>query len=259
MLDYCTMTTHSIHVTEPINAFVFDCDCTLSFLEGIEVLATENGVGERVGELTRYAMSEVGLLPDIYQERLALVRPSRSQTIKLAQQYYASRVPEIVSLISVLQALGKAVYVVSAGINPAVKLFAGMLDVPADNVFAVDVTFTEAGDYVGFDASAYPSQLAGKRKVADLIKLKHQRLVWIGDGMNDLVVKPDVERFIGYGGAEYRHKIAENSDFYITCKSMSPALALGLTAQEATALDGEARDLLQIGMSLIEAQSLEVR
>jgi phosphoserine phosphatase len=245
-------------IDQPINAFVFDCDGTLSLIEGIEVLAEQNGVGERVHELTEYAMSEVGIRSDIYQERINLVRPTRQQTVDLAQAYFAERVPAIVAVIEALKALGKEIYVVSAGVNPAVMLFASMLGVASDHIYAVDLKFSATGEYEGYDESAHPAQDSGKRVIADLIKEEHERVIWIGDGMNDLVVKPDVIRFIGYGGAFYRPKIAENSDYYIKCKSIAPLLALGLTAQEATALTGDVEALYQEGCRLIAADEVEM-
>ncbi len=245
-------------IDAPINAFVFDCDGTLSLIEGIEVLAEHNGVGERVRELTEYAMSEAGLNSDIYRERLALVRPTRQQAIDLAQHYFVARVPSIIAIIEILQTLGKAVYVVSAGINPSVKLFANMLGIKSESVFAVDLKFGAKGEYNDFDHTAAPSKEHGKRLIADHIKATHQRVIWIGDGMNDLVVKPDVVRFIGFGGAFYRPKIAKNSDYYIKCPSMTPLLALGLTEHEVAQLGTDALKLYQEGLQLIEADEVEL-
>lgn len=256
MINYAAMKNYQID--QAINAFVFDCDGTLSLVEGIEVLAEQNGVGERVRELTQHAMSETGLNSQIYHERLDLVRPTRQQTVALAQIYFAKRVPDIIGVIETLQSLGKAVYVVSAGVNPAVTLFATMLGVPADHVYAVDLHFSQQGQYERYDASSYPSQNNGKRAVADLIKERHRRLVWIGDGMNDLVVKPDIERFIGYGGAFYRPKIAANSDFYLKCESMAPLLALGLTPEEIAGLDDQGQSLYQAGCDLIASDDVEM-
>lgn len=253
------MNIKNCQIDTSVNAFIFDCDGTLSTIEGIEVLAQQNGVGERVKELTQYAMCEVGLCGDIYRERLDLVRPTRSQTVELAQHYFAARVPDITAIIETLQALGKAVYVVSAGVNPAVTLFATMLGVAPDNVFAVNLKFSPGGDYESYDETAYPSQHNGKRIIADELKARHDTLLWIGDGMNDLVVKPDVLRFVGYGGAFYRPKIAAAADFYLKCQSMAPLLALGLTTAECDSLSTTARELYENGLRYIECDDVECR
>ena len=43
---------HTFQLADPVDAIVFDCDGTLSLIEGIAVLAHANGVGEHVRELT---------------------------------------------------------------------------------------------------------------------------------------------------------------------------------------------------------------
>ncbi len=243
-------------ISEPIDAFVFDCDGTLSFIEGIEVLADENGVGKRIQELTEYAMSEAGITSSLYKERLDLVKPSYHQVVSLGEKYFTQRVSDIVKLIETLHSLGKAVYIVSAGVNPAVKLFGEMLGVDANHVVAVDLQFADDGTYRDYDATALPAQKDGKRIVAQHLKQQHPRLIWIGDGMNDMAVKPEVARFIGYGGAFYRKKIAELSDYYIRSQSIAPVLALGLTAIEVTALNGEAQVFYQQASTLLSNFSI---
>ncbi|TAK75879.1 MAG: phosphoserine phosphatase, partial [Gammaproteobacteria bacterium] len=54
----------------PIPAIVFDCDGTLSMIEGIDELAKHNGVSEAVQALTAEAMEKTGLHPDLYRQRL---------------------------------------------------------------------------------------------------------------------------------------------------------------------------------------------
>lgn len=245
------MNTTSYQLVTPIDAFVFDCDGTLSTIEGIEVLAEANGVGQRVKALTEKAMSHTGISQSLYHERLSLTKPSRQQVMDLAQAYYASRIPQLVSVIQALQSLGKPIYVVSAGVNPAVKLFAAMLDVKTDHVYAVDLYFSEDGAYVDYDRDAHPANAGGKISIANIIKEKHPNLLWIGDGMNDLVVKPEVARFIGFGGVFYREKIAKESDFYVTELSMSPLLALGLTKEEVASLDEQHQSVYEQGEKIL--------
>ena len=47
-----------------IDALIFDCDGTLSRIEGIDVLADQNGVGDAVKQLTHDAMTHMGLNPE---------------------------------------------------------------------------------------------------------------------------------------------------------------------------------------------------
>ena len=241
----------SFHLQDPADAFVFDCDGTLSLLEGIDVLAHANGVGERVKALTEQAISHTGMSPDIYRERIELTKPSRAQIIDLAQRYYATRVPQVVNLIDVLQQLGKTIYVVSSGLNPAVTLFATMLGIPADHVYAIKLIFSAKGEYVGYDESSVLTEHSGKHIIAQQLREKHNKLIWIGDGMNDVVVKDHVIRFIGFGGAFYREHVEQLSDYYIKAQSMAPVLSLGLTQDEANALSAEARMLYREGIALM--------
>ena len=85
------MTSPSWQLDNPISAIVFDCDSTLSSIDGIDFLAKNNGVGEAVKLLTRDAMGSMGLSPAIYQQRLDLVIPRREQVYALGHQYFAHR------------------------------------------------------------------------------------------------------------------------------------------------------------------------
>lgn len=235
-------------LTQPIDAIVFDCDGTLSHIEGIEVLAEQHGVGDPVRALTEQAMSHSGITPSLYAERLALVQPTRTEVIQLAQQYYAARSPNLHAVLHAFQALGKAIYVVSAGVNPAVTLFAAMLNIPADCVYAVDLRFSTEGQYTGYDTAAYPANAGGKRELILELKARHPRIVHVGDGMNDAVVADSVTRFIGYGGVRPREKVAALSFYYLRCASMAPLLPLCLTASEVDTLSSDTAALYQQGL-----------
>lgn len=52
------MAIQSWHLKHTIDAIVFDCDATLSQIEGIDGLAKVNGVEERVRLLTEEAMEK---------------------------------------------------------------------------------------------------------------------------------------------------------------------------------------------------------
>ena len=248
--------TYSWQLQAPLDAVVFDCDGTLSMLEGIDVLAEQNGVGAKVHELTELAMGSDGISADLFQQRMSLVKPSRTQLIALAEAYFTSRVTDIVRVLDALRSVGKAIYVVSAGLNPAVTLFAEMLDIDADHVFAVDVTFTAEGDYQNFEANSPTARHGGKREVIQFIQHKYPRVMHIGDGMNDVEVSDMVERFIGYGGACFRTRIAEQCEFYIRSASLAPVLPLALTAAEVNQLNPQGRRAYQDGLDGIHARDV---
>src|SRR5829696_8761045 len=99
----------------PISAIVFDCDGTLSAIEGINELARNNGVYDIVSELTHEAMSKTGLNPNVYQNRLELINPTQAQVQQLAQLYSIHCVPDANDVIRIFQRMNKSVYIMSAG------------------------------------------------------------------------------------------------------------------------------------------------
>ncbi|MDF1655548.1 MAG: HAD-IB family phosphatase [Coxiellaceae bacterium] len=211
---------------QPFDAVVFDCDGTLSSIEGIVELARWNGVEDSVEHLTEQAMAETGMTPDIYRQRIEATRPTRQQCEQLADAYYQQRTPAIDHVITQCQQQGIAIFVISAGVNPAVQLFAEKLTIPEDQVFAVDLDFDDEGNYLDYDHTSPMTTGGGKRIVVEQIKQAFANILYVGDGQNDLDVYDDVKRFVGYGGAYYRENIEKVCEHYITEKSMQPLLAL---------------------------------
>lgn len=208
------------------SALVFDCDGTLSQLEGINVLAQRNQVESEVAALTEEAMNQVGMTPAIYQQRLALVQPSYTQLKQLGADYYNQRAVDLDACLAELDQLNVTVFVASAGMNPAVIDFAERLAIPAPRVFAVDVKFNEQGAYVDFDRHSPMTQPGGKGQVITQLREQYDFIAHVGDGMNDLQVIDQVDCFIGYGGAFYRPNIEAACQHYIKTPSMLAILPI---------------------------------
>lgn len=241
----------------PLSAIVFDCDGTLSAIEGVNELAKNNGVYAVVEALTTEAMNVSGLNPELYQQRLDLICPKEEQIQALAQDYFTHRVPDVHAVIQLLQRLNKTVYLVSAGVNPAVNLFGDRLGVPREQIFAVDLTFDEAGNYMDFDRQSPLIHNHGKREIVTQLKEKHATILHIGDGLNDYVTHDIVTRYVGYGGVYYRDHLALLCDYYIRSVSLAALLPLSLTQSEVDVLAEEEMDLYHKGISAI--QDLEVK
>lgn len=62
----------------PVDEVFFDCDSTLSTIEGIDELARLKGVEDRIVELTNAAMDGKIPLQEVYAERLRLLSPTRA-------------------------------------------------------------------------------------------------------------------------------------------------------------------------------------
>jgi phosphoserine phosphatase len=233
----------------PIDAVIFDCDGTLSAIEGIDELARLNGVGEAVSALTAQAMGKTGINPELYAKRLQLALPREEQVLALGETYYAHRVPDAVEVIHILQELKKTVYLVSAGLYPALAIFGALLKIPASQIFAVNIQFDQQGRYLNFDSTSPLAQHEGKRQIAFQLQEKHHSVAYIGDGMNDAIARDVVTRFVGYGGIFYRDNIAAVCEFYIKSKSIAPLLPLLLTQQESLQLSARGKLLYQVGLS----------
>lgn len=219
-----------------VDAVIFDCDGTLTTIEGIDVLAEHNGVGREVSELTAKAMNSSGVTPEMYTNRLKMVSPTHEQVDNLGQEYFANRVTDAAEVINILKRFNKDVYIVSAGLLPAVKVFGELLNIPMINIFAVDIYFDSAGNYLNYDHESPMIKRNGKRIIVSKIKETHKNIVYTGDGINDLETKDLVECFVGFGGQYYRENIAALCKYYITILSMAPLLALSLTQHESEQL-----------------------
>jgi len=246
------MTTNNWQLKQPIDAILFDCDGTLSSIEGIDELAAANGVGEIVKKLTDSAMNKSGMNIELYQERLNLVRPTQSQIDALSEQYLQNLVPDADATIQLLTRLQKAIYLVSAGLYPTILQLGNSLRIPQENIYAVNIMFDDQGNYAGFDESTPLVQKNGKREIALQLKKMHPQIVHIGDGINDLEVSDVVTRFIGYGGVFYRENIAAQCQFYIKARSLASILPLILTQAEVDTLSPNEIKLYQQGLKTIQ-------
>jgi phosphoserine phosphatase len=218
-------------LTSPIDAVVFDCDCTLTHLEGVNYLAKLNNIEDEIVALTEDAMEKGHLSQSLYAKRLSLINPTKNQLETLGQAYFDHKVSDILSVITALKKLNKAIFIVSAGILYPVRAFAKKLGIPSDNVFAVDLYF-ENSQYHDFDRKSVLIENTGKQSIIKKIKEIYPRLAYVGDGANDLCCISEVERFIGFGGIIYRELIESQSDFYLKSPEMLPLLSLVFTKDE---------------------------
>jgi len=232
----------------PISAIVFDCDGTLSAIEGIDELARMNGVYEAVAALTAKAMGETGLNLETYQERLALVKPNQQQLETLSHAYLTNCVQDALPVIQTLMRLNKSIYIVSAGLNPAVTLFGESLNIPRENIYAVDLKFDAHGNYLDFDHTSPLVNLNGKRVIVSDLKLRHETILHIGDGLNDYDAHDLVTRFVGFGGFFYRENLEKLCKYYIKTPSLVSLLPLALTQDEYTQLSPSELDLYLKGI-----------
>jgi phosphoserine phosphatase len=243
----------------PINAIIFDCDGTLATIEGIDELAETQDIQERVKFLTHAAMTTTGININLYAERLKLIHPSRARILNLGQTYFDHCVDNVADVMQILQRLDKTIYIVSAGLYPAVQRFGQLLQIPAEHIFAVNVEFDAEGHYLDFDRTSPLVIKNGKRDIVNQLKQQHPELIYVGDGLSDYEVYDLVTRFVGFGGAFYRKNIAELCQYYITAASMAPLLPLILTQAEAQQLTASEKTIYQKGLHALRNKEVIIR
>jgi len=239
------MPTRQPPVWSLFDVVIFDCDSTLSTLEGIDELARLNGREHDVAALTKRAMEGDVPLEAVYDHRLIAVNPTREQVRHIAQRYRQTLVPHAQEVITALQALGVAVFIVSGGLIEAVRDFGVWLGVPKDHIFAVNMAYDQlAGAWWRYweqprghnPGATYldvePSPLTGshgKNRVIARLREEHTgRAMMIGDGLSDLEASADVDLFVGFGGVVYRERISQAAPVYIHTLSLAPILPLAL-------------------------------
>lgn len=202
---------------------IFDCDSTLSAIEGIEELAREHR--EEVSRLTALAMEGSVPLEQVYGRRLDLIRPSRAEIAAIGAHYIRALVPGAAETVRRLSEAGAVVQVLSGGLAPAVRVLAEHLSIPAERVAAVDLAFTEEGEYAGFDASSPLASAGGKRRWIETIGRELPRpLLLVGDGATDLEARPALDAFAAFTGVVSREEVARRADIVIAGPSLTALL-----------------------------------
>lgn len=204
----------------------FDCDSTLSAIEGIDELARIRGpeTFAAVEAMTNDAMN--GKLPveAVFGRRLEIIQPSRAQVDAIGRRYVETIEPTAKATIAALRERGWTVVILSGGFRPVIAPLAGVLGV--GRIEAVDLFFDAAGNYQGYDTHYPTTRSGGKPEVIVRLKaeLKPARTIMIGDGVSDLETKPVVDRFIGFGRYTVRPKVQAGADAFIY--SLAELLAL---------------------------------
>jgi phosphoserine phosphatase len=193
----------------------FDCDSTLSRIEGIDELARRAGVGEEMSKLTDLAMNGVVPLEAVYERRLSIIRPDQDSINWLADLYIAEIVEGVKEVFTSLLAQDKAVHIISGGLRQAILPLADCLGLPESHVHAVDIYFKEDGSYRNYDLNSPLARTGGKAVVVGTLKGQGS-LVMVGDGKTDLEARQSGAVVFGFGGVVDRAIVREQADFYTT-------------------------------------------
>ena len=236
---------------------IFDCDSTLSTLEGIEELAGEHR--RDIETLTDTAMRGEVPLDEVYGRRLELIRPTRDAVEALGPGYIEGLVEDAEATIHALRAGGVQVRVISGGLRPAVLALTRHLGLSDEAVAAVDISFDDDGDYAGFDERAPSARAGGK---AELIREWRRAdpplpgpIMLVGDGATDLEARDDVDLFVGYAGVIARPEVLSHAPVVVRSASLAPILPLALG--DARPGDPAAGHLYDRGKTLIRDGHVE--
>lgn len=252
----------------------FDCDSTLSTIEGIDELAKSRGLFDEVQRLTNAAMDGEVHLESVYDRRLQLLRPTRGEIRQIERLYRENLVPDARQVIEALSFLDKTIFIVSGGLYPAVRPFGEWLGVPATNIRAVEVAYdTLSGEWWDYQRDQWGQrpdvnylthhagplvQSTGKAEVVrELRGDRPGRSMLIGDGMSDLAAKTEVDKLIGFGGVVTRAGVVAGADIFIVCPTLAPILPLATSSRERHYLrHTQFASLLQKGLDLIKQNAV---
>ncbi len=221
---------------------IFDCDSTLSRIEGIDELADIAGVTSQVKQMTDAAMAgEIGL-EEVYGKRLELIKPTQKDILKLKDAYKNTATQDARLVIDLLRELGHDVYIVSGGLLEPVREFGLSLGITEKQIHAVGVNYNQLSgqwwrsngggetswspEYLDFHRSPLTLSEGKKTIISQLLAGKSGRSMLIGDGMSDYLASSCVDQFVGYGGVISRVNVKENSDVFISSESLLPVLPL---------------------------------
>lgn len=219
----------------------FDCDSTLSTIEGIDELAKLKGKEGRVGLLTNKAMDGELDLSEVYGKRLKAIRPTRAQLKAVEERYWETMVEDAQAVISALHFLDKTVFIISGGLIDAVKGFGRRLGVDPSRIRAVELEYNElSGEWWRYhEPQAQQSKTyldynegpltvsSGKPKIInELTGERVGRRMMVGDGSSDLATKAIVDLFVGYGGVVARDKVRDESELFVQSLSLAVMLPI---------------------------------
>ena len=219
----------------------FDCDSTLSAIEGIDELARAKGKSGRVGLLTNKAMDGELDLADVYGKRLKAIKPTRAQLKAVEERYWETAVEDALEVIAALRYLDKQVFIISGGLIDAVMGFGRRLGVDPERIRAVELEYNElsgrwwdyhepqaqqAKTYLDYSSGPLTVSQGKSRIIAELAGGQPGRRLMIGDGASDLATQDAVDLFIGYGGVVTRETLLGRSPVFIHTESLAPVLPL---------------------------------
>lgn len=223
----------------PFASIWFDCDSTLSAIEGIDELVRPLPVAvqQELRQLTERAMNGELPLAEVYERRLAAIAPTRAQVDAIGALYVERVVADAKAVVEALQFVGKQVGIVSGGLLPPVQALARHLGIASECVFAVPLRFAADGRYTDFDRASPLWRNGGKIDVLKAFPAATRPLAFVGDGITDLETQGKAaDLFVGFGGVVARPAVKAKAETFVDGPGLAGLLPLVLTAKELASL-----------------------
>ena len=205
-------------VSDELRLLVFDCDSTLSAIEGVDELARVLGpeLFGRVEAMTHAAMDGKIPVESVFGQRLEIIRPSKQDVAAVGQRYIDEIEPTVEALLPKLRDTGWTPVILSGGFRQAIAPLATHLGIKL--IEAVDLIFDAEGNYCDYDREYPTTRSGGKPEVIAALRqeLSPTRIVMVGDGVSDLETQGMVDLFVGYGGYVKRAKVQADASRFIT-------------------------------------------
>ncbi|AIT10144.1 phosphoserine phosphatase [Candidatus Francisella endociliophora] len=184
---------------------IFDFDSTLIKKESLEIILEPllKESPEKIFEIEK--ITNLGMQGDLdfresLEKRLAMASPTKQSIKDFADKYCPDILTDgIAELIKQLKSNGDNIWIFSGGIAESIEPFADYLQIPRENIFAVEVNWDNEGNFDCLDNSngACDSKLVAFEKVKNRFE---GEVIAIGDGYTDyqLFEKGVADKFIAY-------------------------------------------------------------
>lgn len=215
----------------------FDCDSTLTTVEGIDILADTEEKRREVESLTMAAMDGQLGLEEVYDRRLQTINPTHDQIREIRRVYKKNTVADAAAVIAALHELNLNVYIISGGLAEPVEEFGIFLGVPRQRIRAVNVSYNQLdgtwwqhnnddAHYLAYQKGSLTISDGKAQIVRELLAGQHGSSLLIGDGSSDLLAGTAVDLFVGFGGVVTRERVLAEAPVFIHSPSLAPLLPL---------------------------------
>jgi len=172
----------------------FDCDSTLTSIEGLDYLAKKKGLEPEISYITRLGMEGKITFKQSFSQRINLLKPSRSDVKDLGLIYLKHLSPNVELLFTELSKRNIQSYIVSGGLKLALDSFASILPITKNHIYGIDLQFAKNGTFLDFQNNSLFLQPKGKVLVVKQILTELSKnysensfeTAFVGDGMTDL-------------------------------------------------------------------------